>query len=130
MTDGEWEEFELGPVVSNSGGVYATLNRRGNIYLNRTAFEKLGEPEQVVLLYDRRRSRIGITRAEAAKRNAFRLRRKDAGRSGSRVIYAANFCRHYRIKTDQTYAFPAAEVDRQGILILDLNSVSPPPRRG
>ena len=121
----QWEEFEPGPVEQNTDRIHASINRRGNIYLNRRAFKAIGEPELAVLLYDRRRSTIGITRAPASRRNAYRLKRKNSNGSASRVIYAANFCRHYGIDPEETLAFLAAEVDKNGVLILNLNEVAP-----
>jgi hypothetical protein len=116
----QWEEFAHGPVVQNSERIHATINRRGNLFLNRLAVEALGEPDSVVLMYDRRRSTIGITRAPSSRQNAFRLKRN---RNGSRMIYAANFCRFYSICPEETLAFTAPEVDKNGVLILDLNEV-------
>lgn len=119
----QWEEFAHGPVVQNSERIHATINRRGNLFLNRLAVEALGEPDSVVLMYDRRRSTIGITRAPSSRQNAFRLKRKERNRNGSRMLYAANFCRFYSISPEETLAFTAPEIDKNGVLILDLNEV-------
>lgn len=121
----QWEEFEHGPIQKHAERIHVSINPRGNLYLNRLAFEAMGKPESVVLLYDRRQSMIGLRAAPAGRENAFRLKRKDPGPSGNRVIYAANFCRFYHIKTAETLAFTTAEVDQQGVLILDLNKVEP-----
>ena len=121
----QWKEFEHGPVVNHSERIHVTINRRGTVYLNRRAFEAMGEPECVILLYDSRRSTIGISRAPASRRNAFRLKHKDLQGSGGRIVYASNFCRFNHIRPQETLAFTAAEVDKEGVLILDLNEVAP-----
>ena len=117
-----FEEFEHGPVVSQSKLIHVTINTRGSFFLNRRAMEVLGEPDYVVLMYDRRRSTIGMSRAPSSRQNAFHLKRKDRQRNG-RVIYASNFCRFYQIRPDETLAFTAPEVDKNGVLVLDLNEV-------
>ncbi|MEJ7846923.1 MAG: hypothetical protein WKF92_02415 [Pyrinomonadaceae bacterium] len=118
-----FEEFEHGPVVSQSELIHVTINARGSFFLNRRAIEALGEPDFVVLMYDRRRSTIGMTRAPSTRKNAFRLKRKDRIKNNGRIIYASNFCRFYHIRPDETLAFTAPEVDKNGILVLDLNEV-------
>lgn len=117
-----FEEFEHGPVVSQSELIHVTLSSRGSFFLNRRAIEALGEPDYVVLMYDRRGSTIGMSRAPSGRKNAFRLKRKDR-KTSSRVIYASNFCRFYAIRPDETLAFTAPEVDKNGVLVLDLNEV-------
>lgn len=118
-----WEFFEQGPVEQHSQRIHVTINKRGNFFLNRRAVEALGEPELVALMYDRRRSTIGIAPAPPGRHNAFRLKRKELLRSGGRVLYASNFCRFYAIQPDETLTFTAAEIDKQGVLVLDLNEV-------
>ncbi len=117
-----WEEFEQGPEKNPAEIIHATLNTRGNIFLNRRAIEAIGEPDHVVLMYDRRRSTIGIKSAPSSRQNAYRVKRKEKRNSG-RLIYCANFCRFHQIRPDTTLAFTAAEVDKQGILILSMHEV-------
>jgi len=119
----QWEEFEHGPVVQHSERIHVSINSRGNFFFNRRAIEAMGEPNSVVMMYDRRRSIIGIKRADASRHNAFRLKQKELQKSGGRVLYASNFCRFYAIRPEETLAFTAAEVDKQGVLILNLNEV-------
>jgi hypothetical protein len=118
----KWEIFEDGPVVQTTEQIYVTINRHGNLYLNGRTLKAMGEPDAVVLMYDRRKQVIGIQRAPLDRRNAYRLRRKDRDHNG-RVLYAANFCRHYHIKPDKTLTFTAAEVDKNGVLVLSMHDV-------
>ena len=119
----EWEIYKADSAVNAGRRVYVTLNRRGNFYLNVKALEALGGPETVVLMYDRRASVIGLARASHERRGACRLKKKDGDRSGGRVIYAANFCRKFGIEPEKTISFVDAEVDKDGILLLDLQAV-------
>ena len=119
----KWEYFEDGPVENRSERIYVTINKRGNFFLNRRAIEALGRPDLVVLMYDRRRSTVGIAAATRSNPAAFRLKKKELNGYGSRVLYASNFCRKFAIRPDETLHFPAAEVDNAGVLVLDLNEV-------
>lgn len=118
----QWEIFEDGPAVQSTEQIHVTINRRGNLYLNGRTLAAMGEPDAVVMMYDRRQQTIGIQRSPLDRRNAYRLRCKDRDNKG-RVLYAANFCRHYHIKPDQTLAFTNAEVDKNGVLVLSMHEV-------
>jgi hypothetical protein len=115
-----WEELEHGPMDANPKRLHVTIDRRGHLFLNRHAIEAMGEPDAVTLIYDRRRSTIGLKRSPLDKPNAYRLKRKS--RSKAKMLYISHFCRHYSICPDETLAF-AAEVNKDGVLILDLNEV-------
>ena len=39
------------------------------------------------------------------------------------MVHAKNFCRHYAINPTETLAFLSPEVNKDGILVLDLNDV-------
>jgi hypothetical protein len=124
-----WEYFEQGPEEEVSGRIYVTINSRGTIFLNRRAVASLGGPDRVVLMYDRRRSVMGIGAASPGQAGAFRLKRKGLNGYGCRLLYASNFCRAFSICPDETLRFTAAEVDKAGVLRLDLNEVRSAKRR-
>src|SRR5688572_5641080 len=121
--DWNWQEFEQGPIEKSGTGIYVTVNRRGNFFLNGKAIEALGEPDAVVMMFEPRRSAIGIRRAPLDKSNAFRLRPKERRRSRAKMLYAANFCRFHHIRPDETLHFTGAEVNKDGVMILNLNEV-------
>ncbi|HQU94274.1 MAG TPA: hypothetical protein PLK77_18395 [Pyrinomonadaceae bacterium] len=112
-----WKEYESEPREQDATKIRATINRRGNIYLNERAIKAMGDPEVVVLMYDAYMQTIGVKASTLDKRNAFRPKKKDA-KIGGRVLYAANFCREFSIKPRGTMAFVRAEVDNEGVLIL------------
>jgi len=113
----KWQEFEAGPIEQTADKIHATINKRGNIYLNERALEAIGGPEVIALMYDAYHETIGVKASTIEKLNAFRLKKKDK-RVGGRILYAANFCRHFRIKPRATLAFVRAQVDPDGVLIL------------
>ena len=121
-------EFEQGPREQTTDRIHVTITRRGEIFLNRRALEALGEPDSVALLYDQRHSTIGIRRVPLSQKNGFRLRPKQKEGAG-RVIYAANFCRHFHISPGETYCFLDAAVNKDGILVLNFHAAAPVRRK-
>jgi hypothetical protein len=118
----KWEIFEEGPVVQSTEQIYVTINRRGQLYLNRGSLAALDEPDAVVMMYDRRQQVIGLQRSSIERRSAFKLRRKDRDSKG-RVLYASNFCRRHHIRPGETLRFTKAAVDKNGVLILSMHEV-------
>ena len=115
-----WQEYQFVWGGNNDDRIYVTLNARGNIYLSRRALEELNSPEAVVLLFDPADKTIGIRRAAAERRNAHRLKVKDA-RGRGKLVYAAEFLRHYGVNVGGTLLFEKPELDDDGILVLELS---------
>jgi hypothetical protein len=121
--DWNWQEFEQGPEEKKGKGIYVTINARGHFFLNGKALEALGEPDAVVMMYEPRRSTIGIKRAPIDRNNSYRLYAKDRGRASGKMLYASNFCRFHHIRPGETLRFTAAEVNKDGILVLSMHDV-------
>jgi hypothetical protein len=116
------ELFEDGGAEYTGKDIHVTLYVRGNIFFNGNALAAIGDPDAVALSYDRRQSIIGVQPVPPSRNCAFHLHRKHPNRNG-RKISAKNFCRRYSIHPDQTYAFKSPTVNKDGILLLDMNSV-------
>ncbi|MGH9946035.1 MAG: hypothetical protein ACRD6X_02420 [Pyrinomonadaceae bacterium] len=119
----DFEIFEAGPIQKSTDRVHATISKLGHIFLNRRTLEALDQPDAVTLMYDRRRSIIGVMSSTLQRPNAYPLKRKDAKTSRGRMVYAMNFCKHYDINPTETLAFLSPEINKDGILILNLNDV-------
>ena len=122
MRDLNWENFDDGPVRSTKERIHITLNGEGKIFFNKKAWEALGSPDGVALMYDRRQKLIGVRASLLNRRETYLLRRKQRKFSGW-VINAANFCRRFGINPSETLAFSDAKVDNDSVLLLDLNEV-------
>lgn len=97
-----------------------TLGYKGTFYLNGVAFEALGTPAAVEMLYDGNRRVIGLRPVDIKKRNAFVI--KHHGTKGNyKRISAAAFCTHYRIRTPETVLFDGVDLDTDGVMLLDLS---------
>lgn len=119
----DFELFEEGERGRTRDRVHVTLHKTRHIYFSGKAVEALGRPDGVALLFDRRRQVIGVMPSALNRQHAYELRRKKNMGAG-RVISAKNFCEHYGINPPETVAFVRAEVNRDGILMLDLQAVA------
>lgn len=88
--------------------------------MNRTAHERLGAPDTVALLFDRANSCIGLKPSLRQMRNTFPLTAR--GRHGGRCVRAFVLIKEFGIQIAETLEFIDAEIDQDGILILDLNT--------
>lgn len=84
-----------------------TIQKRGTISLNRSAFAALGSPDAVELLYDRERGIVGLRSIDPKADNAYQVRRSSPSASGPWVISAMAFTRFYDIDTSVSLRWPA-----------------------
>ena len=123
----DFQLYEPGQVVRTRDMVHVTINKEYRIFFNAKALEALGNPDGVALMYDARRQVIGVLPSALNRTHAYPLRVRYRGESG-RVITARNFCGHHGIKPEGTLAFRSARVNKDGVLILDLQDVRPASR--
>lgn len=114
-----WTEFQGGPARGNKDMPRVTLNRRGVLLLNKHAYEALGSPAAVKLLFEEDRRCIGLMPHDIRHTNAFPVKQKD--RWHNRVIQLTSFCRHHGIDIRRTVLFNEVDIDREGMMRLDLN---------
>lgn len=93
------------------------IQRKGALAINGAAFEALGSPEAVELLYARKERIIGIRAADPEQAHAYPTRKPKGGLA--RLVSAAGFLKHYGIGVDRLMHYPATMVD--GILSVDLD---------
>ena len=117
----KFELYEDGPVHDAGRRGHVTIRANGQIFLNRIVVEKFGSPDAVALMYDSRNRVIGIKPTRPGQKHAFRLRRSYSSRSLGRQIAAIPFLRHHKILPTEAIGFLAPTVNRDGILLLDLN---------
>lgn len=122
MAEYNWENFDDGEPHYSRDRIHVTISSFGKIYFNQKAFEALGSPDGVALMYERRKSVIGVRASTLHQSGAYRLRFRRKTDNG-RIISAINFCKRFSICPEETLAFPSAEVNKDGILILDLNDI-------
>ncbi len=118
-----WVAAERDDSPSRWATLYVTINRAGHIVMNRIAFEMLGSPEAVVLLFDREQQVVGLKPTHPHLRRAFKV--SPRGQHGGRRVRAHKLCKDFGIFIPETLLFPRAYIDHEGVLILDLSDTKP-----
>ena len=95
-----------------------TIQPRGLISINQSAFRKMGEPELVVLMYDREENRVGIVGTNDEDKG-YRVR--VAARLGSpAVVSGSAFLNYYDIIPSETRRWAPTFEDQ--IMIIDFKT--------
>lgn len=118
MLDRKWEKFRGGPCAMGGGSreMRVTINRKGLIYLNRTAYQAFGSPKAVAIYYNREDDAIALEPAYPRFDENFQLVKKQTGWA----VHASPFCRHHGISIPNTERFIRPDLTNEGQMILDL----------
>jgi hypothetical protein len=107
--------------ASASKHPYVTMQRRGPFSFNRAAYELMGSPEAIELLYDRDEERIGFRPASPDRPQAFPVRAQGKN-SVTHIVAGQSFTNHYGLDTSVARRYPVRMEDK--ILVLDLRGDS------
>lgn len=124
----DWRECPRGELTGQWSTIYVTMNPKGYIVLGKAVYKRLGEPPAFLLLFDAVNNRIGIKPTGRGIKNAYPA--TISGRHGGRLIRAFRLMAEFGIVIKETLQFYDAEIDQDGILILDLRSARVSPRAG
>lgn len=94
-----------------------TIQKRGALSLNNAAFEALGAPGFVELLYDRDERLIGIQKSDENTSHAYAVRGTGVNQA-TRVVSGKAFLAYYDIPRGVARRWIAQE--RDGMLVIDL----------
>lgn len=97
-----------------------TIQQRGLISLNRSAYAAIGNPEAVELLFDADRKIVGLRPTVVSNPNAYPVRPQGSGDSGPLLVAGQMFTKYYRIDTTQAIRYIDPEVV-DGVLCIALN---------
>ncbi|HJS51628.1 MAG TPA: hypothetical protein VJ781_06980 [Pyrinomonadaceae bacterium] len=117
----QWDEFKETAARRMPDRLYATLSPRGDFVVNLKTYIRMNEPEAVVLLYDRDTRTIGVRPSRLDVPNAILVHTRHA--RYNRVFRSRKFLAKHGIKIDRTVQFPTAEIDTDGVLILNLKEM-------
>ncbi len=123
-----FEEFTLRAVPASRKTPRVAIQSRGNISMNLAAFQQLGEPQAVILMFDKDSRAVGMRSVPIETKHAFPIRRQP--NSKSFVIGAASFCNHYGIVFDGTTVFIPQFEDNILVFEVDKGTVLPVRKRG
>jgi len=121
-----WIEFDEGPATPGRQDLYATLNKRGEMIINRHTFEAMDRPEAVNVLLELETCTIGLRPASRLAPNAFPLKPK--GNCDNHVIRIQPFCTRHEIKPAETIRFVAPLIE-DGVLTLRLKNTAKATRK-
>jgi len=122
----EWTVVPRGDIHPSDSRVYVTMNRKGEIVLNGTAYKRTGEPAAFLLMYNQPNSLIALKPTAEQIKDAYPARKH--GRRNGRVIRAFRLLQECKIKLPDTVEFRDAEIDQDGVLVLDLRTARVSPR--
>jgi len=98
-----------------------TLQASGGMALNDLAYDLLGRPSHIVLLYDRKERLIGFQPGRAEQTYAFPIRNAGgAGEASSWALSTRSFYAYYELQPEATQRFKATKQD--DIVVIDLKS--------
>lgn len=112
-----WEVFRGGETMPSSSRLSASINVKNVLTLNRYTQNMLGNPEAVLLMFDKRESVIALSPTHAADPDGFRVKLKG---EMNYVVHLAPFCRHHGILINATERFAKPGLTSEGFLTLDL----------
>ncbi len=98
-----------------------TIQKGGHFSLNRAAYEAVGTPEAVELLYDREEKLIGFRPASPDLPRAYPVKSLGTNATG-RLVAGQAFCKYYDIDASVARRYTVEMQD--GILVLDLKGES------
>jgi hypothetical protein len=100
---------------------YVTIQRKGPFSFNQAAFELMGSPEAVELLYDKDTERVGFRPVAPDRPQAFPVRAQGKN-SVTHIVAGQSFAGHYGLDVSVARRYPVAMED--DILVLDLRGDS------
>jgi hypothetical protein len=121
-----WQEFPQAAM----GKLHASLKPSGFISISGWTHERMGSPDGYLLLFDRRTRTIGLRAARlGVDENAYPASQKKSGSNKNRTIFVRPLCLELGIRVESTVVFQNCEIDRDGVLVLDLSNTRPNPAR-
>lgn len=121
----QWEEFTQKSTYRTEM-IRVSLNGRGHFLLNQKAVAELGDPEAVVLLFERASRLIGLKPCAADVEHSYELKRQSS--SQNYFLRAKSFCNYYSINVGDSVVFNDVRVEN-GMIVLSLDNVTEVVRR-
>ena len=116
-----WQVFDKRAATASKNPL-VTIQRGGHFSLNKAAYQAMGEPETVELLFDREEGLIGFRPVDATNPRGFPVRPQGKNSPTTFMVAGQAFAKHYEIDASTARRYGVEMKD--GILILDLNSES------
>lgn len=115
-----FKEFDR-RTAATSKSPFVTIQRKGPFGFNSAAYEALGKPEAVTLLYDEEERLIGFKPVDLRNPRAFPIRAQGPNLK-SYIVAGQAFSNYHGLDTSVARRYPVEM--RDGILVLDLKADS------
>lgn len=116
-----FETFQR-PTAPASGEPFVTIQARGNLGLNVAAYEALGEPQSVALLFNKAQNSFGLRAVDPHAPEAYPVSRQ--GTANSWTVSGRAFLKEYGVPVGEARRYRAKSVG--DILAVDLNEAPAP----
>jgi len=114
----DWELFDHTGASRSDKRPFISLQIRGSFQINQAAFELMGKPNEVRILYNREKRMVGFQLAKAGERAAYRVRK--AQNAFTYSVAAQAFVNHYDIELTETRRYLAKK--HGDVVAIDLNA--------
>jgi hypothetical protein len=104
--------------VPIGGQPAVTFQRRGTVSLNRAAYDALGEPTTVELLFDRERKLMALNKVATDTAHAYPVR--PFGKGNTFLVSGKAFMKFYGIEIGPARRW-IGKPEPDGLLVVDLN---------
>ena len=115
-----WEQLPKGDVHGKWVTKYVSLTPKGDLNMTLRTWNEFGAHAAVHVLFDRVNSRIGLKPINPGARDAYKFSKQ--GSSGRRTIRIYRLFQTYGIVLPETVRFWDAQIDEDGIMVLDLRT--------
>lgn len=112
----EWLEYKETRRELKQRRPRVVLSAEGTLRFNKRALDLLGNPAGIRLLFDVKKSCIGVRAEDPEIEYALPLRIEKL----SALVHIKSFCNKYGIRIGSTLEFAEVQVDGDGVLLLDL----------
>jgi hypothetical protein len=99
-----------------------TIQRGGHFSLNKPAYQAMGEPETVELLFDREERLVGFRPISSTSPRGFPVKPQGKKSPTTFMVAGKAFAKHYELDVSTARRYGVEMKD--GILVLDLNGPS------
>ena len=117
----EWTAFEEPSYVTKKAKPRVTLSPTKKFCIGAKAFRAMGSPDAVLLYFDIPGNRVGMKKASLLLPSSLRVTRSSRDRTVG-YVSAGGFCNQFRIKPETTIEFNEITFEKDGMMILDLNT--------
>lgn len=113
-----WDIFRGGQTAASNERLSVSINSKNTLTLNKYTRRILGDPEAVLVMFDKKESVIGLSPTHKDDPYGFEVKPKGGGQNF--IVHITPFCRHHGIFIEATERFAKPGLSKEGFLTLDL----------